>query len=134
MEPYGKKGRSISFYSGKNESMITVYSQEVKGYADSLETNSDVKNYEVHVPLSKDLYININPIDIRKVYFEEEWTSDFLLHYIDGTLGVRELVWKDALNKRAVIEQIELSRRYWSLKDVKDWKLVVLERKQQNVF
>ncbi len=134
MRPYRTKGRSISFYSGKNENMIIAYSQEVRDYAGLLENNSDIRSYEVYAPLSEDLYKNINPIDIRKAYFEEKWTSDFLLHYMDDTLGVRELVWKEGLNKRSVIEQIEFSRRYWSLKNIKDWKLVILERRKSDVL
>ena len=114
--------------------MIIAYSQEVRDYAGLLENNSDIRSYEVYAPLSEDLYKNINPIDIRKAYFEEKWTSDFLLHYMDDTLGVRELVWKEGLNKRSVIEQIEFSRRYWSLKNIKDWKLVILERRKSDVL
>ena len=29
--------------------------------------------------------------------------------------------------KRAIIERLELSRRYWKAMDVSDWKLVIFE-------
>ncbi len=84
-------------------------------------------SYEAGVPLSVERYPNIDRIGIRPAYCETEWTSDFLLRYADGRTGVRELVTAvGQLEKRAILERLEFSRRYWSVLDVSDWKVVVI--------
>ena len=75
-------------------------------------------------------YVYVNPIDIRKEYFEISWTTDFLLHYVDGSVGIREMVIKSKLSKRSEIEKLEFSRRYWSASDVLDWKIVIVDKKE----
>ena len=70
----------------------------------------------------------IQRLGIRKQYFEGQWASDFLIRYTDGTKGIREIVSKEMLDKRAVMEKLEFSRRYWSLSKVDNWKVVVIER------
>ena len=51
--------------------------------------------------------------------------SDFLLRYSVGSMAVREIVRPEMLQKRAVIERLELSRRYWAALDIKDWRIVL---------
>ena len=129
-----EKQRSIRFFSEKNETMLTVHSREARKYAERLEARADIKNYEVSAALDLGKFQYINPIDIRREYLSGEWFSDFLLHFEDGSLGVRELVEKNSLTKRAVVERLELSRRYWSLFDIRDWKLVITGREGAYVF
>ena len=129
-----EKQRSIRFFSEKNETMLTVHSREARKYAERLEARADIKNYEVSAALDLGKFQYINPIDIRREYLSGEWFSDFLLHFEDGSLGVRELVEKNSLTKRAVVERLELSRRYWSLFDIRDWKLVITGGEGDYVF
>ena len=43
-------------------------------------------------------------VDIRKDYFGVEWATDFVIHYVDGSMGIREIVTESMLSKRANIE------------------------------
>lgn len=78
------------------------------------------------LPVGFDPLPHIDRIGIRPAYFETEWASDFLLRYADGRVGVRELVTAVQLQKKADLEKLELSRRYWVVLDVSDWKVVVI--------
>ncbi len=64
-------------------------------------------------------------MEIRKEYFSQEWTSDFVIQAADGRNSVREFIDERELTKKAVMEKLELSRRYWSILDITDWKLVI---------
>lgn len=127
MEKAGTKTRDIQFYSGKNQSMVLVHTRWARDYAKLLEEQSWIAGYEAGVPLELGRFSHINPIDIRPDYFQTPWVSDFLLHYADGRKGVRELVLPDSLKKRAIVEKLELSRRYWAALDISDWKIVVMD-------
>ena len=85
-----------------------------------------MESYEAACPWDMTRYPHIDRIGIRPAYFETEWASDFLLHYADGRVGVRELVTAKQLQKKADLEKLELSRRYWAVLDVSDWKVVMI--------
>ena len=112
MEKAGKKCRDISFRSQKNQAVLCVHSKEAREYARILEEDEQVKRFEVGYPLDQSRYTYVNPLDIRKDYFATQWTTDFVLHYADGRIGIRELIGKGGLTKRANVEKLEFSRRY----------------------
>ena len=118
MEKVGTKRRDIHFRSDKNGIVVCVHSREAREYA----------SYEAGTVLDPDKYPFINTIGIRKEYFDTQWTSDFVIHFTDGRTGIRELTNKDGLSKRAAIEKLEFSRRYWSTTKVAEWKIVVMEK------
>ena len=125
MEKAGVHTRDIRFFSQKNRKMICVHSQVAKDYAKYLEDQPHVIGYETSELLQMDRFQHISPLNIRKAYLAEKWTTDFLLHYADGRTGVREILDKQDLTKRADVEKLELSRRYWAGLDVSDWKVVI---------
>ena len=87
--------------------------------------------YDACVPL--ELTDQIDPWGIRPLYFKTEWTSDFCLVYADGKQAVRELVRLEDLKKQAVIERLELSRRYWigmAKSHPVEWKVEVVDYKK----
>lgn len=127
MEKAGMKTRDIQFFSEKNQTMVVTHTRWARDYAKYLEAQSWVSSYEAGVPLELERFQHVNPVDIRPDYFQTPWVSDFLLRYADGRAGVRELVLADGLKKRATIEKLELSRRYWAALDVADWKIVMLQ-------
>ena len=130
MNKAGGKCRDIIFKSNKNQKVMCVHSREAREYAKVIEEDPRVLTYEINVQLDMKKYVYVNPIDSRKEYFEISWTTDFLLHYVDGSVGIREMVIKSKLSKRSEIEKLEFSRRYWSASDVLDWKIVIVDKKE----
>ena len=128
MERLGKRRRDIHFQSNKNASTYCTHTELAREYARLLEVKTEVEAYEVEVELDQQKYPYIPRVDIRKEYFEGVWVSDFLIRYANGAIAVREIVTEEMLSKRAVIEKLEFSRRYWALSDVDSWKVVVMEK------
>ena len=126
MEKPGRKVRDIKFYSEKNKAMQVVHNAEARTYAKYLEAQEDVAAYEVGKPLDEGRLQSIPRIDIRGDYFNQPWASDFYLRHRDGTVGVREIIRTADLDKRAEVEKLELSRRYWAALGVADWKAVAI--------
>ena len=126
MERAGKKTRVIQVYSHKNHAALCLHSQAARDYAKYLEEQSWVECYEADVSLSKELFVHIAPVGIRRSYFKLDWVSDFLLHYADGRCGIRELVTAGQLRKPSIIERLEFSRRYWAATDIDEWKIVLI--------
>ena len=126
MDKPGKKVRDIKFFSEKNQTMIVVHSEEARAYSKYLEDWEEVERYEVNRRLDEGRLRSVPRVDIRADFLKQEWTTDFCLRFEDGTVGIREIVQPTALQKRAEVEKLELSRRYWTLMGVKDWKVVVM--------
>lgn len=124
------KRRDISFRSEKNGRVVCVHSRESREYARILEADDTVISYEACYELDKERYQFVSPVEIRKDYFTTEWATDFVIRYVDGSVGIREIVTEVMLSKRANIEKLEFSRRYWSSSEsVKNWKIVIMEKK-----
>ena len=121
----GKKTRDIAYHSAKNGGMVTVHSEAARAYSKYLEERSDVMSYEACKPLDVNRLDTLQKTDIRGEYFKAQWTSDFCVRFSDGTTGVRELVSASDLAKRAEVEKLELSRRYWAALGVNDWMVVI---------
>ena len=124
------KRRDINFRSEKNGKVMCVHSREAREYARILETDELVVSYEACQSLDRERYQFVNPVDIRRDYFDVEWATDFVLHFADGSTGIREIATETMLSKRANIEKLEFSRRYWSgSESVRDWKIVLMMKK-----
>jgi len=130
MDKLGKKRRDISFRSIKNQKVVCVHSREAREYARILESDSEIVSYEACFKLDRERYQFVSTVDVRKDYFDVEWATDFVLHFADGSIGIREIVTEAMLSKRANVEKLEFSRRYWSSSEsVRDWKIVLMERR-----
>lgn len=125
MDRAGKRVRDISYHSPKNGGMVVVHSEVARAYSRYLEERPEVTSYEACKPLGAARLNGIQKTDIRGEYFQGQWTSDFCIRFSDGTTGVRELVSASDLTKRAEVEKLELSRRYWAALGVSDWKIVI---------
>ena len=124
MDKSGRKTRDIKFYSKKNEAMVIVHSKEAKAYTKYLEDMEHVSSYVAGKPIDPVRLQMLSKLDIRGDYFKQNWESDFYVLFDDGTVAVRELATAEALSKRAEIEKLELSRRYWNSVGVTDWKII----------
>ena len=122
------KCRDIQFFSKKNKQMVCVHSREEREYARMLEEDPEIVFYETGKELDRSRYSFVNPIGIRKSYFDTDWATDFVIHYEDGTVGIRELVSVSALEKQAAIEKLEFSRRYWVNSEASEWKVLIMEK------
>ena len=125
MEKAAVRTRDIRFWSEKNQQMVCVHSRQARDFAKHLEQQPWVSSYETCVPLELDRFQHVNPIDIRREYLQIPWTTDFLIQTADGRKTIREFVDASDFYKKAAIEKLELSRRYWAALDIVDWKLVI---------
>lgn len=122
MTKAGNKTRDLSFMSAKNGRTMTVHTEQAMQYAMRLESDPAVSSYVTNHPLEQD---KIEPEQgIRKQYYETQWTTDFVVMFADGTMGVRELVTKNKLSQRSEIEKLQLSQSYWQ-KITAGWKIVI---------
>lgn len=130
MERAGGRTRDIRFYGEKNNCIICVHNRWARDYAKELDQDPCVQHFEVNVPLDPGRFAHVARVDIRSDYFSVKWTTDFLLFLENGRKEARELVQPELLTKRAVLEQLELSRRYWAAMDV-EWKVVLVGDTEQ---
>ena len=121
----GKKTRDIAYHSGKNGGMVVVHSKAARAYSKYLEERPEITAYEACKPLDINRLDALQKTDIRGEYFREQWSSDFYIRHADGTAAVRELVSAADLTRRAEVEKLELSRRYWAALGVNNWKVVI---------
>ncbi len=98
---------------------------QARAYTKYLEERPEVASYEACKALELNRLNGLQKTDIRGEYFTQQWTSDFYISFTDGTAAVREIVRADALTKRAEVEKLELSRRYWASLGVANWKIVI---------
>ena len=75
--------------------------------------------------LDADIMGRISRAGIRTDYLQAGWATDFVLRYADGHKGVRELIQRKQLKKKAYVERLELSRRYWTVTDT-EWMVVIV--------
>lgn len=99
MDKTGKKCRDIIFRSEKNQMVVCVHSREAREYARVLESDELVVSYEACYKLDLERYQFVSPLDIRKDYFDVEWATDFVIHYADDSIGIREIVTEAMLAK-----------------------------------
>lgn len=124
MTKAGNKTRDLSFMSAKNGRTMTVHTEQAMQYAMRLENDPTVSSYVTNHPLEQD---KIEPEQgVRKQYYETQWTTDFVVMFTDGTMGVRELVTKNKLSQRSEIEKLQLSQSYWQ-KITAGWKIVITQ-------
>ena len=51
----------------------------------------------------------------------------YVIRYVDDSIGVREIVDSQNLYKLSTIERMELSRRYWKIMGITNWKIAIPE-------
>ena len=118
--------RDIRFYNTKNGDIVVLHNKWARDYAKWLEEQPWVQSYEAGCPLDADIMGRISRAGIRTDYLQTGWATDFVLRYADGHKGVRELILRQQLKKKAYVERLELSRRYWAATDTK-WMVVIVD-------
>lgn len=126
MERSDARTRDIRFYSPKNNEIVCLHSKWARDYAKWLEELPWVQSYQASCPLDADIISRISRAGIRTDYLQTGWATDFVLRYADGRKGVRELILRENLKKKAHVERLELSRRYWAATDT-EWMVVIVD-------
>ena len=126
MERSDARTRDIRFFSHKNGDIVILHSKWARDYARWLEAQPWVQSYEAGCPLDADIMGRISRAGIRTDYLQTGWATDFVLRYADGNKGVRELILRENLKKKAHVERLELSRRYWAATDT-EWMVVIVD-------
>ena len=115
--------REITFYSKKNKKTISVFGKAARALADRLECDDEVIGYISKVPMG----INTSEVPlfgIRQSYIGQLWISDFAVALAGRRTRIIEAITAKELGKRAEVEKLELSRRYWSQKGI-EWRLYI---------
>ena len=110
MRKKGYKGRCEKRSLSKCVGICRTHDPIQSAYADRLEADEQVKEFECNVLLEG--------LDIG------EYTTDFLCTMQDGSLRVRECVSRDHLTKPMNVKLLDASRGYWQKNGVTDWKIV----------
>lgn len=126
MERSDARTRDIRFFSHKNGDIVILHSKWARDYARWLEAQPWVQSYEAGCALDADIMGRISRAGIRTDYLQTGWAADFLICCADGRKVVRELILKEQLKKKAYVERLELSRRYWAVTDT-EWMVVIVD-------
>ena len=110
MKKKGYKGLCEKRSLSKCVGVCRTYSDLQSAYADVLEADPQVKEFQCNV-LLEGLSIG-------------EYTTDFLCTMQDGSLRVRECVSRDHLVKPMNVKLLDASRGYWMKNGVTDSKIV----------
>lgn len=106
------KGKCEKRKVSKCKEVCRTYNSIQYVYVDVLEKRKDVVEIRCNVPLEGQ---------------EEEYTTDFVCVLESGELMVRETVYRKLLTKPLTMKLLDMSRKYWTRRGVKDWGIVLDE-------
>ncbi len=112
MKKVDYKGRCIKRQLSKCKDVCRSYSEMQDDYARFLQVNEEVESFSCNVRLSEDPET-------------ESYTTDFVITLVDGTIRVRECVYRKHLERPSTAKLLDLSKNYWLAKGVKDWGIVI---------
>lgn len=109
-----RNNHSVTFKKklSKCNRVFRAYNELQVKYGDVLETNDDI------------IEINFNVL-LKDFELGDSFTSDFVCIKRDGSLMVRECVFKKNLLKPSTVKMLDASHNYWSNRDVSDWGIVL---------
>lgn len=116
MKKKNYKGRCEKRVLPKCQGVCRTYSPVQYAFADMLQNDSAVIEFECNVPLAG--------------LQEGEYTSDFVCTKVDGSRMVRECVFRSHLARPTTARLLDMSRKYWRQHGVADWGLVIDTEKQ----
>lgn len=112
MKKVDYKGRVIKRQLSKCKEVCRSYSEMQDDYARFLQSNDEIKEFACNVKMSDDPET-------------ENYTTDFVITLTDGTIRVRECVYRKHLERPSTAKLLDLSKNYWLSKGVTDWGIVV---------
>ncbi len=112
MKKVDYKGRVIKRQLSKCKDVCRSYSEIQDDYARFLQIDDNVKEFTCNFKLEDDPET-------------ESYTTDFVITLIDGTVRVRECVYRKHLERPSTAKLLDLSKDYWLAKGVTDWGIVI---------
>lgn len=110
------KGRCVKKTVSKCEDVCRLYDRVQEVYVDNLQDNPDVVSFQCNVYLEG--------LEVG------EFTSDFVAVKKDGSLMVRECVWRKNIQRPRTLKLLDASRDYWRARGVEDWGIVIDAEKE----
>lgn len=112
MKKVDYKGRVIKRQLSKCKEVCRSYSEMQDDYARFLQVDDNVRGFQCNVRMNDDPET-------------DHYTSDFVITLADGTLRVRECVYRKHLERPSTAKLLDLSKNYWLSKGVSDWGIVI---------
>ena len=116
-----QKGRCVKVSLNKNKEVCKCFDKIQEAFARMLAADDSVDEFNMNISLdfSKASLSSDLPAP------EEPHTSDFLIKWSDGTLAVRECVFRHVLARQSIAEKLQLSKTYWEQNGITDWGIVI---------
>ena len=109
------KGRCEKRLVAKCIEICRTYDPIQSVYADMLSIDDGIAEFRCNVLMDGML--------------EGKYTSDFVCTRTDGSMMVRECVYRNKLTKPMTAKLLEESRQYWLRHGITDWGIVIDEEK-----
>ena len=90
---------------------LAAYNSIQTAFVDILEEDDEVVSFECNVRL--------------KGVAEDMYTTDFVVKKKDGSIMVRECVWRINLYRPSYTKLLDVSRNYWLAHGIEDWGIVI---------
>ena len=100
------KGRCTKRKLSKCKDICRTYDAIQTSFAEWLQENDEISSFQCNVKIENDS--------------EDQYTSDFYAEKKDGTMIVRECVWRKNLSRPTTARLLDISRNYWMSKNVED--------------
>ncbi len=115
-----QKERCTKIKLEKCPRVCCLYDKVQLAVARMLNADPSIVQIECNIPLSLDEIPN-DDLNLPS----ETYTTDFVIHFTDGKIAVREAVFRSHLSRPSVAERLELSRRYWQQQGIDDWGIII---------
>ena len=122
-----QKERCTKIKLEKCPRVCCLYDKVQLAVARMLNADPSIVQIECNIPLSLDEIPN-DDLNLPS----ETYTTDFVIHFTDGRIAVREAVFRSHLSRPSVAERLELSRRYWRQQGIDDWGIIIDKERVQN--
>ena len=97
----------------KCKTIFYAYNELQFKYGNFLDEKDNVSEFKCNVRINCSLGDN--------------YTTDFYIINKDGSITIRECVYREKLNKPLTAKMLDSSRNYWLSKGIKNWGIVINE-------
>ena len=95
----------------KCKEVFRAYDDVQNAYADKLENDPDVVEFECNVPFDDEEF--------------KDYATDFVITKSNDEIAIRECAYRKSILKPKTVSLLDFSQRYWLKKGITDWKVVI---------